>query len=296
MTRVPADLPRLPLRRRDASKRDHGRVVVVGGAVGMAGAPALSAMAALRAGAGLVELLVPDPVAAIAAAFDPCVMTLGLPANAAGTFSALAEAALEPRVARASALAVGPGIGRSPEVAALVMRLWREAPQPAVFDADALWALARHGGEVATHAGPRIITPHAGEMLRLTGRDAGDTVPRGWLEEAATTLARSAGIVVVLKGAGTVVVDADGATHNETGNPGMATAGTGDVLTGVVAALVAQGMAPRAAARLAVWVHGRAGDAAAAAIGETSLTARDLLDRLHVGFREAAERPSAARP
>jgi ADP-dependent NAD(P)H-hydrate dehydratase len=286
MTTRPADLPLLPRRRRDASKRDHGRIVVVGGAVGMAGAPALSAMAALRAGAGLVELLVPEPVAAIAAGFDPCVMTRGGAATDAGTFATSAHARLAPHVARGTALAIGPGIGRSADVEAIVARLWREAPQPAVFDADALWALARRRPGLAEHAGPRIITPHAGEMLRLAGRDAGASLPRDWLEHAAAALAREAGITVVLKGAGTFIVDPIRTARNETGNPGMATAGTGDVLTGVVAALAGQGLEPFAAARLGVWVHGRAGDAAASALGETSLTARDLLDRLHVAFSE----------
>jgi len=273
-------------------------VLVVGGSEGMVGAPSLSALAALRSGAGLVELLVPEPVVTIAAGFDPCVMTRGLPASSVGGFATAAAERIVAAAERATALAVGPGIGRSVEAAELVARLWKDAALPAVFDADALWAIARlPGAALADHAGPRVVTPHAGEMLRLAGREpagpeAGD---RERLAGLAREFAAAAVAVVVLKGAGTLIRDAGpGGTReavNQTGNPGMATAGTGDVLTGVVAALLAQGMQPFAAARLAVWVHGAAGDAAAADLGEISLTARDLLERLHVGFRAATLLP-----
>lgn len=293
---VPDDLPQLEPRGRDTSKRDYGRVVVVGGSSGMAGAPALTAMAALASGAGLVELLVPESVAAVAAGFDPCVMTRGLPAEHDGTFAAAAGDAIRARCRAADAVAVGPGIGRSPAVAALVHDLWHALPQPAVFDADALHALARlDAGGLARHAGPRILTPHAGEMLRMLGIDpasdrGGD---RPWLEARAAETAETTDAVVVLKGPATLVADAARQAHNETGNPGMATAGTGDVLTGVVAALLAQGLTPFAAARLATWVHGRAGDLAAADLGEISMTARDLLARLSGAWRLATAPRSA---
>lgn len=286
---IPGDLPQLAPRGRETSKRDFGRVVVVGGSRGMAGAPALAAMAALRSGAGLVELLVPECVVGIAAGFDPCVMTVGLPADVDG-LAAAAAAPIRDRVGRADAVAVGPGIGRSAPVTELVRGLWAEIEQPAVFDADGLWALAAAGpASLRRHAGPRILTPHAGEMLRLLGRDPA-VMPAGgraWLEQEARRLAAAIDAVVVLKGAGTLIAAAERDWRNETGNPGMATAGTGDVLSGVAAALLGQGLPPQAAARLAAWVHGRAGDAAAADLGQTALTARDLLDRLHVGFRAA---------
>lgn len=284
---VPADLPRLPRRPPVASKLDFGRVVVVGGSVGMAGAPALSAMAALASGAGLVELLVPDAVSLIAATFDPCVMTRGLPTSPEGTLARAAEEVIIPTLARAAALAVGPGMGRSPDVVALATRLWAEAALPSVFDADALWALGHlPANDLAARGGPRIVTPHAGEMLRLIGRDPSgpDALDRGFVTGLAREFAAATGAVVVLKGAGTLVVGDGRETINETGNPGMATAGTGDVLTGVVVALLAQGLSPFDAARLAVWIHGAAGDAAAADLGQISMTARDLLARLFVGF------------
>jgi hydroxyethylthiazole kinase-like uncharacterized protein yjeF len=280
----------LPRRRPETSKRDYGRVVVVGGSAGMAGAPALAAMAALRSGAGLVEMLVPDAVLTIAAGFDPCVMTRGFPCLDDGTFSPAAIEPLRLRLAAADAAAIGPGLGRSDSVVDLVQRLWRDLPCPAVFDADALWALATLDTAARRqHAGPRIITPHAGELLRLIGRDPSSAAAedRSLLEREATALAGVVDAVVVLKGHASLIVDPQEHTHNDTGNPGMATAGTGDVLTGVTAALLAQGLVPFAAARLAAWIHGRAGDAAAADLGEISMTARDLLDRLPIAFHAA---------
>jgi NAD(P)H-hydrate epimerase len=254
----------------------------------MVGAPALAAMAALKSGAGLVELMVPDSIAPIAAVFDPCVMTRGLPAEAGGGFDAAAGAALAARLTAAAAAAVGPGIGRTAAVRTIVARLWREAPVPIVFDADALWALSpADRGLLREHAGPRVLTPHAGELARLLGRDPAGVrdADRPALEEAAAALAAELDAVVVFKGAGTLVVAPDRQARNDTGNPGMGTAGTGDVLAGVIAALLGQGLGAFDAARLGVWVHGRAGDAAAADLGQVSMTARDLLDRLHVGFQ-----------
>ena len=287
---APADLPRLAPRDRDTSKRDYGRVLVVGGSSGMAGAPALAALAALRSGAGLVELAVPESVVAIAAGFDPCVMTHGHQAEPDGTFAASAEPSIRARCMQADAVAIGPGIGRTPAVAALVHGLWRELLQPAVFDADALFSLATcDAPSLATHAGLRILTPHAGEMLRLLGQSPTDprVRDRQWLEARAADMAREINAVIVLKGPSTFVIDGSRQAHNETGNPGMATGGTGDVLTGVIAALLAQGLAPFDAARLGVWVHGRAGDIAAHDLGEISMTACDLVDRLSRAWRDA---------
>ena len=280
---LPADLPWLSRRRRETSKRDYGRVLVVGGSAGMAGAPALAAMAALRSGAGLVEMVVPEVVVGIAATFDPCVMTRGLESGSEGTFAAAALDAIRERARLADAVAVGPGLGRSAATQAIVLALWRDLPQPAVFDADALWAVAQvERRELRAHAGPRILTPHAGEMLRLEHEEPSSPAAhdRGLLEERAAALASTIDAVVVLKGPGTLVVDRAARAHNETGNPGMATAGTGDVLTGIVAALLAQGLAPFDAARLAAWLHGRAGDLAAERVGEISLVATDLLASL----------------
>jgi NAD(P)H-hydrate epimerase len=218
-------------------------------------------------------------------------MTHGLPTSSEGTLSIAAADLISPKLDMASALAVGPGMGRSPDVVAIVARLWAETTIPSVFDADALWALGHvPTGDLARCGGLRIVTPHAGEMLRLMGRNPSgpEAHDRGFLAGLAREFAAETGAVVVLKGAGTLVVGDAREAVNETGNPGMATAGTGDVLSGVVAALLAQGLDPFDAARLGAWVHGAAGDAAAAELGQVSMTARDLLDRLHVGFTLSA--------
>lgn len=285
---IPADLPRLGRRSRETSKRDYGRVAIVGGATGMAGAPALAGMAALKSGAGLVEVLVPETVTAITACFDPCVMTRGLSATADGTVSNVAEPFLRERLGACTAAAIGPGMGRSVDVTAIVQHLWWDLAQPTVFDADAIWALAHMPrAEQQRHAGSRVLTPHTGEMLRLLGADPASprSRDRAWLEAMATEVAAMVDVIVVLKGPATLVTDGRRQAHNETGNPGMATGGTGDVLTGVITALLAQGLAPFDAARLGTWIHGQAGDLAAADLGEISMTARDLLERLPAAFQ-----------
>lgn len=254
----------------------------------MAGAPALTGMAAVRGGAGLVEVLVPDVVAVVTAGFDPCLMARGLPSGPAGTFAHTAEPLLRERLATATTVAIGPGMGRSAAVAAIVHALWRDLPQPAVFDADALWALAAmRPDDRPRHAGGRVLTPHAGEMLRLLGHDPASprAHDRAWLEAKALEMAAASEAIVVLKGPGTLITDGTRQVHNETGNPGMATGGTGDLLTGVIAALMAQGMSSFDAARFGAWIHGRAGDLAAAEVGEISMSARDLLERLPAAFR-----------
>lgn len=287
---IPSDLA-LPRRAADSDKFACGRVIVVGGALGMAGAPALSAMAALRSGAGLVELHVPDPVAATAAAFSPCVMTHGHPATPEGTFAASAVPAILARSSRADGLACGPGLGRTADTVELVRQLWRDCPQVAVFDADGLWALSKlPQTTLAEHAGPRVLTPHGGELLRFlpAGQHAGtprrSRPDREALENEAAALAESAEAVVVLKGPCSLITTGSHRWHNTSGNPGMATAGSGDVLTGVIAALCGSGLSPLEAAKLGVWVHGHAGDLAAERIGQTSLIATDLVAALPQAF------------
>jgi ADP-dependent NAD(P)H-hydrate dehydratase len=284
--KIPADLPPLPSRRRDSTKYDHGRVVVVAGSRGMAGAAALASMATLRSGAGLVEAVVPISIQATVAGFDPCVMTAGMAEDDAGRFAAAALPMIQERCLKADAVAVGPGLGRSDALVEIVAELWRTLPVPVVLDADGLWALSHLGQQArADHAGPRVLTPHAGELQRLLGEEPSRAAAadRVTLEEAATALARDTGCVVVLKGPGTLVTDGARQLHNETGNPGMATAGTGDVLTGVIAALLAQGMKPFDAARLGAWVHGAAGDVTVNEAG-SFITAEKLLEFLRVAF------------
>ena len=274
-------LHRLLNRPRDSHKYDFGRVLVIGGSQSMAGAPVLAGKAALRSGAGVVELCVPDCVVSVAAGFDPCLITHGLPSDDSGCFSLDGMQALRALASRADVVVLGPGLGRSPALAGMVEALWRELRQPMVVDADALYALSTlDAATLAEHGGERVLTPHSGEMCRLLGLETGSKPDRAALELSAADFARQVGAVVVLKGQHSLVADGERLTHNASGNPGMATAGTGDVLSGLIAALIAQNLTPAEAARLGVLVHGLAGDAAAKALGELALTANDVIDFL----------------
>ena len=285
---IPEGLPKLPVRVRESSKFDYGRVVLVAGSRGMAGAAALSSMAALRAGAGLVEAVVPESIQATVAGFDPCIMTHALPEDAAGRFSLSALSAIQARCQKADVVALGPGLGRSDDLVKIVHDLWQTLPMPVVFDADALWALSQDAEwREIQHVGARVLTPHTGELTRLLGHipSRDKMQERNKLEAAAIRLAGETESVVVFKGPDSLITDGTMSIRNETGNPGMATAGTGDVLTGVLAALLAQQLSTFDATRLAVWIHGAAGDEAAERKGECSLTSSDLLECLYTQTR-----------
>ena len=285
---IPEGLPKLPVRVRESSKFDYGRVVLVVGSRGMAGAAALSSMAALRAGAGLVEAVVPESIQATVAGFDPCIMTHALPEDAAGRFSLSALSAIQARCQKADVVALGPGLGRSADLLKIIHDLWQTLPMPVVFDADALWALSQDAEwREIQHVGARVLTPHTGELTRLLGHipSRDKMQERNKLEAAAIRLAGETESVVVFKGPDSLITDGTMSIRNETGNPGMATAGTGDVLTGVLAALLAQQLSTFDATRLAVWIHGAAGDEAAERKGECSLTSSDLLECLYTQTR-----------
>jgi ADP-dependent NAD(P)H-hydrate dehydratase len=274
-TTFPGELPRLLPRKPDSHKGDYGRCLVVGGSLGMAGAVSLCGLAVLRSGAGLVRLAVPKSCAATVAGFDPSYMTAPLPEDASGRIAAGAADAIFELAQTATHVAVGPGLGRSAELDSLVVRLYRELPQPAVFDADALNVLAEHPEALKSPGGPRVLTPHPGEYHRLNGGRKFDT--RGAYQADVRTLAAEWKAVVVLKGHHTFVTDGGHSYINNTGNPGMATGGSGDVLTGVIAGLMCQGLNAYDAARLGTYVHGHAGDAAAEDLGHLSLIASDLI-------------------
>jgi ADP-dependent NAD(P)H-hydrate dehydratase len=274
-------LPQLPPRRDDSHKGDYGRAVLIGGSLGMAGAISLAGMATLRAGAGLVTLAVPDRCQATVAGYEPCYMTVGFEADDAGRIAAAAEETIGSLVAAATAVGLGPGLGRSPGLERLVGSLYATVTQSMVVDADALYALSEQRELLATPGGPRILTPHAGEFSRLTGQAVTTTADR---TAAAADLASRCGVIVVLKGNQTVVSDGNKTFLGTNGNPGMATGGSGDVLTGVITALLCQGQPPLAAARLGVHVHGLAGDLAAAQMGQVGMIARDLIDFLPKAF------------
>lgn len=282
-----APLPTLPPRKPDSNKGDFGRALVGGGSRGMCGAIGMAGLATLRSGAGLVTLAVPLSVQDVVASYCPCFMTHGL-AEASGKFAAAAADEALAFGNTANVFALGPGLGRSDALTKFVVHLYERVNQPMVVDADALFALAEQKPAIEKPTGPRILTPHPGEFKRLTGE----------LPEGARRMPAAAGLaqrdktgntVVVLKGHETVITDGHRIALNKTGNPGMATGGSGDVLTGIITALLCQKLPPFEAARLGVYVHGLAGDIAAAELGEVSLIATDLIEYLPKAFQRIAK-------
>ena len=278
------EIAALPSRADDAHKGDVGRIVILGGCCDttlMAGAPALAANAALRAGAGLVQLLVPEPIRTTVAVLAPCATLRTLPSTVAGVVDAVTDFA-------ADTVAIGPGLGNTLEPDVLVEVLNRLAI-PIVLDADGLNRLGEAKSTSLANPDRIVMTPHTGELLRLLsarGDDraiGSDADSRG---AAALALVEKYGGIAVLKGQGTIVTDGSRLYTNETGNAGMATGGMGDVLTGVIAALIGQRMDPLEAAILGVYLHGLAGDFGAEEMGRWSLTATDLIEYLHVAFAE----------
>jgi NAD(P)H-hydrate epimerase len=280
-------VPRLPPRPADAHKGTFGKVLVVAGSTGMSGAAVLAGTAALRGGAGLVQVAVPEPVAAVVAASQPCYLTAPLPADIEGRLALPGLGVLTQLTLSASAVVAGPGLGRSDDITTLVGDLVAATEAPLVLDADALNSLAGRLDGLSRRTAPAVLTPHPGEFARLVG---GDTAAvQADRQERAVAFARAHGVIVVLKGAGTVVTDGRRVYINTTGNPGMATGGTGDVLSGLLGALLAgRALEPFDAAVLAVYLHGLAGDLARDDLGETSLIATDLLDYLPRAFRRYA--------
>jgi NAD(P)H-hydrate epimerase len=265
------DVARLfPRRPADAHKGTYGRLLVLGGSLGMAGAPSLACRAAHRAGAGLVTACVPDGVRPILHALSPETTTAGS----------------EAEIARYGALAVGPGMGQTESARDIVGRAVAAAV-PAVFDADAL-NLAGAASFFASRKGATVLTPHPGEAARLLGTTA-DAVNAD-REGTARRLARESGAVVVLKGFRPLVADPSGrAVPVLAGNAALASGGTGDVLTGIVGACLARGFSAWDAASAAAWLHGTAGDLLREARGEESVTASDVADALPEVFLYARE-------
>jgi len=277
------ELPRVPDRPVGAHKGTFGTVIVVGGCVTMIGAPALCASAALRSGAGLVKLAVPQAVLAAAIGIEPGATGVILSQEVGETMDRLDEADPKNR----AVLAVGPGMGQSKTSAELVARLL-EGERPIVLDADGLNLLASSGRQQFKRAPKWVMTPHPGEFLRLAKSvgitaDSKDASSRA---EAAAGLAQAYRAVVVLKGHQTVVTDGQRVYVNPTGNPALATAGAGDVLTGCISGLMAQGMTRLEAAVLGVYLHGLAADRWVLRHGLSGLTARDLANELPDAFEQ----------
>jgi hydroxyethylthiazole kinase-like uncharacterized protein yjeF len=275
----------LPPRPPDAHKGMFGRILVVAGSVGYTGAAALASEAALRSGAGLVTLATPSSLNDILEVKLTEVITKPLPETGARTIARSATPLVLDALGAADALAIGPGLSRDGETQAFVQDVVSEVAVPCVVDADGLNALtpahiARRRGEA-----PLVVTPHPGEAARLLGLPVEEIQARR--DETARAAAADLRATVVLKGAGTVIADPSGEAYlNPTGGSGLATGGTGDVLTGAIAALLARGMDGLHAGALGAYVHGLAGDLAAAERGSIGMIAGDVLDALPDAYRE----------
>lgn len=268
-------VPTIPVRDVDSHKGTYGRVLVIAGSRGMSGAAILTGSAALRSGAGLVTVACPEAVQDIVAKGNACYTTFGIT-----ELPLLVELA-----AKCDVIAIGPGLGLAPETATMVRTILDAFPaKPIVLDADGLMNLLPLPESIRTRAMPIVMTPHPGEFTRLTGRTANEISANR--VALAVEFASQHRVVLLLKGYRTIVTDGTQVYTNETGNPGMATGGTGDVLTGVIAAFIGQGFSPFDAAALGAHVHGRAGDLAAEVFGMVSLIASDLLDHLPKAIRE----------
>ncbi len=271
-----------PRRGRESSKFSSGEVLVVGGSRGMTGAVCMASMAAIRAGAGYATVAAPDSLEAILEVKLTEVMTLGLDSRAGGLGAAAAAPIIE-RAARAGCVVLGPGLGRAEHSARLVRDLVPRIEAPLLIDADGLNALGTDLTLLAARTHPTILTPHAGELSRLLGTSSAEVNARRL--SSARRAADDADAVVVLKGDDTLVLEGERTAVNSHGSPALATAGTGDVLSGTIAALVSRGMEPFEAACAGVFVHARAGRIAAAEVGVESVIATDVIEALPGGLR-----------
>jgi len=280
-TIAPAVLALLPRRGPRSTKFSSGQVAIAGGSRGLTGAVRMSSLAAIRAGAGYATVAVPADLEAVFEAGEPEVMSVGCPGGDGCLAPASAKAILR-TFERAAAGVLGPGMGRDPASVELAREVVGGIEAPLVIDADGLNAFA--GSPVAAREAATILTPHAGELGRLLGCDSEEIATHRLA--AAREAARAAGAVVVLKGDDTIVSDGERVAVNAIAAPGLATAGSGDVLSGITAALLARGLEPFAAACAAVVAHARAGRDAAARIGAAeSVIAGDVIDSIPVGLR-----------
>ncbi|MEX5213808.1 MAG: NAD(P)H-hydrate dehydratase [Nitrospiraceae bacterium] len=270
----------LPIRRPSSHKGTFGHAGIIAGSPGKTGAAALAAKAALRTGAGLVTVATPRGVNDVLESKLLEVMTYPVPDTADRTFSVNALDLISGFVAARTAVAIGPGLSTHPETVELIHRLLGLIEKPCVLDADALNAVADRPESLLRCRAPLILTPHPGEMARLVKVDNAQAVNRDRIS-VASSFAAAHGSLVVLKGARTLLADEGGRLAIcPTGNPGLATAGTGDVLTGMIVSLVAQGLSPWDAACSASYLHGLAGDLAAQVHGQAGMIAGDVIDQI----------------
>lgn len=262
----------LPDRDENAHKGDFGRILLLCGSRGYTGAAALAARGALRSGAGLVYLGVPESIYAIEAVKLDESVVFPLP-DEGGRLSEAAIPEILARLRNMDAVLIGPGQGQSAGTFAATKAVLESFPGPVVLDADGINVMAAHMDILRGRTAPTIVTPHPGEFARMGGRS-------GNRLDAAVEMARDLGIIVVLKGHGTVITDADTVYVNPTGNPGMAVGGSGDVLAGIVVSFLGQGIAPLEAAACASWVHGAAGDICAREKGQYGMLPGDMVEVL----------------
>lgn len=263
----------LPDRQADSHKGDYGRILLLCGSKGYTGAAALAAMGALRTGAGLVYLGVPESIYIIEAIKLTEAIVFPLP-DEEGMFAATAAQQIISRLGGMDAVLIGPGIGQSAGTSQVVKTVLSNFKGPVVVDADGINVLKVHKDILRGRKAPTILTPHSGEFVRFTDRDCKDRV------NAAAQLAEELGAVLVLKGHETVITDAATCYINPTGNPGMAVGGSGDVLAGMIAALLGIGLAPLEAAACGAWLHGAAGDLCAKEMGQYAMLPSDILNAL----------------
>lgn len=274
------ELPKLAKRSSDSHKGSYGKVLVIAGSRGMSGAAVLCGSAALRSGAGLVTVAVPEAIQDIVAAGNHCYTTRGFSWDSGGVLNDLRVLTDDIDIA-----AIGPGLGNHAEVGHTLANLLVQLECPVVLDADALNALSSMPRTILKQRKfPTVMTPHPGEFAKLCGK----TIPEVMRdrEQLCADLARERDCVIVLKGHHTLVCDGNRMYRNASGNPGMGTGGSGDVLTGIIAALIGQRLPAFDAAVLGVWLHGRAGDHAADDLTQPCLIASDLIDYLPEAFGE----------
>ncbi|MBI4387828.1 MAG: NAD(P)H-hydrate dehydratase [Candidatus Omnitrophica bacterium] len=279
----------LPRRKRETHKGDYGKIFILAGSRGMSGACVLAGMAALRSGAGLVTVGIPKSLALPLTKRFVELMTKPLPETKDGALSFGALKPIKTFLKTQNVFAVGPGLSRNPQTSRLIRKLVLASAKSMVIDADGLNAFQGETSLFCKLKTPAVLTPHPGEFIRLfhgaSLRNEKERLQR------ARDIARKFKVILVLKGSKTVVASPQGNVYiNITGNPGMATAGSGDVLLGVIAALLGQGLKPFDAACAGVYVHGLAGDIAVKKVGEVSLVAGDIVENLPRAFRKVLER------
>jgi len=282
---VKMTIKRIKERARDAHKGDYGHVFVVAGSIGLTGAAYLSSMAALISGSGLVTLGIPKSINSIMEEKLTEVMTRPLPETTEQTLSVKAISEIKKFTKSVDVAAIGPGLSRNKSTQQLVRKMLAAIDKDIVLDADGINAFEGKANLLRRHKRNLVITPHPGEMSRLIGEST-QAIQKKRVG-IAKRASRSYDCVTVLKGARTVVANPKGEVYiNETGNPGMATGGVGDILTGMIASFIGQGLEPYGASKVAVYIHGCAGDLAMREKGEISLIATDLLNKLPAVYKK----------